>query len=142
MHVEPFKTSRFVGFFLIINKYSATMKPAMHCSHPISKNSGYCLRYEAVASVIILNHIFLSKHNRCCYRKSPFNPGIQVWLYMIDTYVKMVDFKESLLTQISGASYPWIWLALVIGNNEKSIELPILRGGMWCSLIGRVYQTG
>ena len=36
-HLGPFKTSRFVGLFVIINKYTATMKDAMHLSHPILK---------------------------------------------------------------------------------------------------------
>ena len=34
-HAGPFKTSRFVWLFAIINRYSATIEAAIHCSHPI-----------------------------------------------------------------------------------------------------------
>ena len=44
--------SRFVGVFLIINKYSVTMNPAMYCYHNILKHSDYFLRDEAFTSLI------------------------------------------------------------------------------------------
>ena len=40
LHAGPFKMSKFVGLFAILNKYSATMKASMHCSHPILKTLG------------------------------------------------------------------------------------------------------
>ena len=49
LHADPFKTRSFLGLFFIMNKYSATMKTYMHCSHPILRHSGYCLRDEAFA---------------------------------------------------------------------------------------------
>ena len=33
-------------------------------------------------------------------------------------------------------------IAIVINNDERSIDLPLLRGGMWCSLIGSEDCTG
>ena len=41
-------------------------------------------------------HVF-NANNGFCYRKFPFDPGIQVWL---------VGVKEALTTQISGTSNP------------------------------------
>ena len=42
-------------------------------------------------------YFFSNEKNRVCYRKFPFDPGIQILL---------VDVNEALETQISGASYP------------------------------------
>ena len=39
-HVGPFKTSRFVGLFAILDTYSATIKADMYCSRPILKTLG------------------------------------------------------------------------------------------------------
>ena len=97
--------SRFVGLFVIINKYSAVLNPDMHCSHSILKHSDYCFIDESIA-YLNFNYTWLNKKNRDCYRKYLLDPGIQVWSYMVDTGGDMVDVKEALLTQISGASYP------------------------------------
>ena len=97
--------SRFVGFFAIMNKYPETMKLDIHCSHPILKQSDYWLIDGAFASLIFLKSI-LNKKNKICYRKYPFDSGIQVWSDMADTGSNMVDVEEALVTQISCASYP------------------------------------
>ena len=46
------------GIIYNYKTYSATMNPAMHCSRPILKHSVYCLRAEAVASLIFELYIF------------------------------------------------------------------------------------
>ena len=97
--------SRFVGFFAIMNKYPETMKLDIHCSHPILKQSDYWLIDGAFASLIFFKSI-LNKKNKICYRKYPFDSGIQVWSDMADTGGNMVDVEEALVTQISCASYP------------------------------------
>ena len=77
----------------------------MHCYHTTLKHSDYCLRDEAVAS-LILNYIFLNTKNGFFYRKSPLDPGIKFWPDMADTGGNMVDVKEAIPTQIYGKSYP------------------------------------
>ena len=63
------------------------------------------MRDEAVASLIFELYI-LNKKNGVFYRKSPLDPGIQVWSDMADTGGNIVDVKEALLTKIYGVSYP------------------------------------
>ena len=53
------------------------------------------MRDEAVASLMFELYIF-DENKGVCYRKSPFDPGIQVWLVIVEEY---------LATKISGASY-------------------------------------
>ena len=101
MHAGPLKTSRYVGFFVVINKHSATMKPAMHCLHPILKHSGYCLRGKAF-SMLVFNCIFLNDKIEVCYYKSPFDTGFQFSLDMADAGSNIEDVEEALVTQISG----------------------------------------
>ena len=67
----------------------------------------------------------LNDKNRVCYRKSPFDTGIQVWL---------VDVEEAPITQISGASYP---------NDQFSRPnfLPICHGGNFPGLDGAEFMA-
>ena len=78
-HSGSFKTSGFVVFFEIVNKYIATLKAAMHCSYPIFKTPDLCLVDESVDSLMFKLYI-LNDNNRVCYRKYLFNPEIQFWL--------------------------------------------------------------
>ena len=93
MHAEPFKTSRFLVLSAIINKYSAAMKTGMHCSHIIFKTLGKLLNRQG-RCLKTINYIFLIEKNVVCYRKTLFDPGIQVWL---------VNVEEALETEIYGA---------------------------------------
>ena len=62
----------------IINKYTATVKSSVHCSHTILKHLDYCSRDEAVASLMFELYI-LNASNGFFYYKYPFDTGIQVW---------------------------------------------------------------
>ena len=90
----PFKTSRLLGLFAIINKYTVTLKAAMHFPHQSIKNTRIIVREMKPLPIYCLNYIFLNANNGIFYRKSPFDPGIQVWLG---------DVEDALATKI--ASY-------------------------------------
>ena len=59
VHMEPFKTSRFLRLFAIIIKYSEKMKPCMHCSHKTFKTVVLLFeRWGCCLNLLLLLYIF------------------------------------------------------------------------------------
>ena len=58
--------------------------------------------------------IYFNENNVVCYRKSLFDPKIQVWLDIADMASNMLDVEDGLVTQIYSASYPNDQLALYL----------------------------